>query len=93
MIFDLPKQLVQHLSEGLASVQPYLPKPDPALLRGWVEAAVEKCQLVSREEFDAQAAVLLRTRLKLEALEQQLARLEAQLETPAPSEAAPKSAE
>jgi BMFP domain-containing protein YqiC len=32
--------------------------------------------LVSREEFDAQAAVLQRTRLKVEALEQQLQELE-----------------
>jgi hypothetical protein len=34
--------------------------------------------LVTREEFDIQSAVLLRTREKLEALEQRLAELEAQ---------------
>ena len=41
-----------------------------------LQAALARLDLVTREEFDAQTAVLLRTRQKLEALEQQLAQLE-----------------
>lgn len=40
--------------------------------RGLVESSVRKLNLVSREEFDAQQAVLLRTREKLEMLEKKL---------------------
>jgi BMFP domain-containing protein YqiC len=38
-----------------------------------------KLDLVTREEFDAQRAVLLRSREKIDALERQLAELEASL--------------
>lgn len=41
-----------------------------------LQAALARLDLVTREEFDAQAAVLQRTRQKLEQLEQQLAALE-----------------
>lgn len=44
-------------------------------LRAMLESAMRKLNLVSREEFDAQQAVLLRTREKLEALEKQVAAL------------------
>jgi BMFP domain-containing protein YqiC len=37
-----------------------------------VEAALKRTGLVTREEFDAQQAVLLRTREKVDALEQQV---------------------
>lgn len=43
-----------------------------ALLSGFLS----KLDLVSREEFDIQAQVLLRTREKLKALEERVARLE-----------------
>lgn len=46
--------------------------------RALVQSALARLDLVSREEFDAQAAVLARTRARLEALEQQLAQLQAQ---------------
>lgn len=42
-------------------------------------AAFDKMELVPREEFEAHKAVLLRTREKLEQLESQLTKLEAQL--------------
>jgi ubiquinone biosynthesis accessory factor UbiK len=48
-------------------------------LRATVQAALEDVELVSREEFDIQRAVLQRTREKLEALELQLAELETKL--------------
>ena len=44
-----------------------------------LQAGLGKLDLVTREEFEVQRAVLLRTREKLEALETLLATLEAQL--------------
>ena len=45
-------------------------------LRAVLQSIFAKLDLVTREEFDVQQAVLLRTREKLEALEQQVAQLE-----------------
>jgi len=50
-----------------------------ALLRG----ALGRLDLVSREEFDIQVALLARTREKLEALEERVASLEADAKTAA----------
>ena len=44
-----------------------------------VQNALSRLELVTREEFDAQTAVLQKTRSKVDALEQQLAELEKQL--------------
>lgn len=44
--------------------------------RAAVMSVVSKLELVTREEFDAQQAVLLRTRERLEQLEKQVAELE-----------------
>ncbi|MFB1035709.1 MAG: accessory factor UbiK family protein [Sinobacterium sp.] len=44
------------------------------------QSAFAKMDLVTREEFDAQQAVLMRTRAQLEAMETQLAELNKQLE-------------
>ncbi|MBD1550198.1 accessory factor UbiK family protein [Pseudomonas typographi] len=46
-------------------------------LRALLQAAFAKLELVSREEFDSQMAVLARTRTKVDALEGRLAELEA----------------
>jgi len=46
-------------------------------VRAVVSSGFEKLDLVSREEFEVQSAVLMRTREKLEALEKQVAALEA----------------
>jgi BMFP domain-containing protein YqiC len=45
-----------------------------------MQSAFSKLELVSREEFDSQMVVLSRTRARLEALEQQVAALEARLQ-------------
>ena len=45
-----------------------------------LQSGLAKLDLVTREEFDVQRAVLLRTREKLESLERALADLEAQIE-------------
>ncbi|MFH0350912.1 MAG: accessory factor UbiK family protein [Chromatiales bacterium] len=55
-------------------------------LRALVGAALTRMDLVSREEFDVQSALLVRTRARLAALEKQVTALEAQLnhrQTPA----------
>ncbi|MDF0734224.1 accessory factor UbiK family protein [Pseudomonas entomophila] len=44
-----------------------------------MQGAFSKLDLVSRDEFDSQMVVLARTRARLEALEQQVAALEARL--------------
>lgn len=75
---DFIEQLVQQASKlaGGGEVQRDL----EAKLRVLMQSAFNRMDLVSRDEFDAQAAVLARTRAKLEALEQQLAALQAELE-------------
>ena len=45
-------------------------------VKAFMGQAFNRMDLVTREEFDAQTAVLQRTRQKLETLEQELARLE-----------------
>lgn len=48
-------------------------------IRAAAQATFDKLDLVTRDEFDAQRAVLSRTREKLEEMEKQLAELESQL--------------
>jgi hypothetical protein len=71
-IEQLAKSLAETLPEGLRSVRDDLEKNFLAVLR----SGIGKLDLVTREEFDVQQAVLLRTRQKLEALESRLAELE-----------------
>ena len=65
-IGQLFEQTKQRSAE--AELQPQI----NALLQG----AFRRMELVTREEFDAQSAVLARTRTKLEQLQQQLDQLE-----------------
>ena len=48
---------------------------NPDQLQTLLQSALRKCNLVTREEFDAQAAVLHKTRAKLEDLEAKLEQL------------------
>jgi len=48
-----------------------------------LQSGLTKLDLVTREEFEVQRAVLLRTREKLEELQRTVADLEAQIDTPA----------
>jgi BMFP domain-containing protein YqiC len=48
--------------------------------RALLQAALRRLEMVSREEFDAQAEILARTRTRVEELEQQLETLAAQLD-------------
>lgn len=54
-------------------------KPDASKINSLLEAALRKLNLVTREEFDAQQAVLMRSREQLDKLELRLAELEENL--------------
>lgn len=71
MLKDLAQRLFDELQQQLPTNN--LP---PRELHIAVQAVLARLDLVTREEFDAQSAVLLRTRQKLETLEQQLAAVE-----------------
>lgn len=75
---DFIEQLVQQASKLAAGGE--LQRDLEAKLRVLMQGAFNRMDLVSRDEFDAQAAVLARTRAKLEALEQQLTSLQAEVE-------------
>lgn len=78
MINRFAQQLWQDLNELLQG-DPTTPRVSRSHFHRAVESALRKCQLVTREEFDAQQAVLARTREKIDAMEQQLVALESQL--------------
>ncbi len=71
-IEKLAKKLAEAVPEGLRSMQKELEQNFRSVLR----AGFGKLDLVTREEFEVQEAVLARTREKLEALEKRLAELE-----------------
>ena len=68
-------ELVRNLIEALPKGAQNLPKDIDKNFHQLIENTFNKLNLVTREEFDAQAAVLLRTREKLERLEQKLAEI------------------
>jgi ubiquinone biosynthesis accessory factor UbiK len=83
-MFDFAKQNMQdflnELRNGLQGKRPE--DLSQSQLRSLLESVVRKLQLVTREEFDAQQAVLLRTRLKLEELEKEVVALQERMGGP-----------
>ena len=71
-IDEIARRLLERIPPALRSMQADLETNFRAVLR----ERLSKLDLVSRDEFDAQARVLERTREKLEALEARLATLE-----------------
>jgi BMFP domain-containing protein YqiC len=69
---DLAGRLAGNLPGGLQILQDDLKKN----LRAGLEAGLARLDLVTREEFDVQTAVLARTREKLARLEAQVCELE-----------------
>ena len=67
-IENLARKLAESLPEGLRSVGEELENNFRSVLR----TSLSKLDLVTREEFEVQEAVLARTREKLEALENRL---------------------
>jgi BMFP domain-containing protein YqiC len=72
---DLARQLVESLPQNLRMLGQDLERNFKALLH----SGLERMELVTREEFDVQRAVLERTRSKLEQMEARLAELERNL--------------
>ncbi|WP_096085746.1 accessory factor UbiK family protein [Agaribacterium haliotis] len=79
MIDQLAKEIFAKLPQSPEALSE-LKQDGEAKVRTLLESSLRKLNLVSREEFDAQQAVLERTREKVDALEQQLAQLEQALQ-------------
>jgi hypothetical protein len=73
-------ELSEHLSASMPSGFRTLQADVAKTFRATLEASLAKLDLVAREEFDVQQAVLARTREKLTRLEQQVKALEAQID-------------
>ena len=72
LLDDLAQRLANAVPSSLQQAREDVEKNFKAVIQG----SFDKMNLVSREEFDAQRAVLMRTREKLEALEKQMDQLE-----------------
>lgn len=69
---ELARKLSENLPGGVREFQSEMEKN----MRATLQSMFSRMDLVTREEFDAQAKVLARTRAQLEALEQRVAALE-----------------
>lgn len=69
---NIAKKLAEAVPEGLRSMREDLEQNFRSVLR----ASLAKLDLVTREEFEVQEAVLAKTRAKLEALEAKVKELE-----------------
>lgn len=78
-----PDNIAQQISDGVTRMLPAglsdARKDLHHNIKALITESFAKLNMVSREEFDAQTAVLAKTRAKLEALEQQLEQLEQSL--------------
>ena len=84
--------LVAKIAEGLPAGFGQVHEDLRNNLRAAVSAALTRMDLVSREEFDVQSAVLARTREKLTVLEAKVGELEQPIDgAQAPSDAKPAS--
>ncbi len=69
---ELAKQISESVPPGVKSMA----EGAESKIRQILQSQLSKLDFVSREEFDVQSQVLIRTREKLEALEARLAELE-----------------
>ncbi len=79
-IDDLARRLSELVPPGLKDARDDLQQNMKATL----QAGLARLDLVTREEFEVQRAVLLRTREKIDALERAVEVLEARLASPPP---------
>ena len=75
---DLYNQFQKNVTDTLSGARS-ISEELQQLLRAAMTKTIAGLDIVSRDEFDAQQAVLLRSREKIDALEQQLTELEALL--------------
>ncbi len=73
LIDDLSRRVADSMPRGFQALQDDLQRN----LRAGLESSLGRLNLVTREEFEVQQAVLQRTREKLKALEARVAALEA----------------
>ena len=78
---DLARRIQASLPPGLDEVREDVIRN----VRAVIAAGIARMDLVEREEFDVQSAVLARTREKLETLERRVRQLEEQLDEPDPA--------
>ncbi|HIE40355.1 MAG TPA: accessory factor UbiK family protein [Thiomicrorhabdus sp.] len=69
---EMAKKIAEIIPQGVGNV----PSGIKEQVKVIVSRSLEKMDLVSREEFDIQAAVLAKTRQKIEALEKVVSELE-----------------
>jgi len=86
-IEKLAQKLAEVVPQGIKSVRDDLEQNFQSVLR----AGLGKLDLVSREEFEVQEAVLARTREKLDALEQRLNLIETPVAKPVRKKAKKKT--
>ncbi|TDX96749.1 accessory factor UbiK family protein [Thiohalophilus thiocyanatoxydans] len=79
------EQLVDRIMNALPQGFQEMKQEADQQLRAALQRTLSQMDLVTREEFDIQREVLLRTRSKLEALEQQVAALEQALNNTEPT--------
>ncbi|WP_237262161.1 accessory factor UbiK family protein [Thiomicrorhabdus immobilis] len=72
---SVAKKIAEIIPEGFGE----MPSAVQSQIKTVLSSAFDKMDLVSREEFDIQTAVLAKTRAKLELLEKQVAELEKHL--------------
>lgn len=77
---ELINQFLHQFNNVIAPGAEILSNEVQQKMRTAAQATFDKLDLVTRDEFDAQRAVLARSREKLEAMEKQLAELEARLD-------------
>lgn len=78
---EMARKLAEAMPNGVAALQEDVQKT----LRAGLEGIFQRLDLVTREEFDVQLAVLARTRERLMDLERRVARLEEAGASDAPS--------
>lgn len=76
-IESLSEKILQNLPKGGKALADDVKKN----LKVALSSALDRMDLVTREEFDTQSALLERTRARLDALEEQISQLEADRET------------
>ena len=73
---NLVNQLIKQFNQAFVPGAQALGDEVQMQIRSAMTSALQKMNLVTREEFDTQQAVLTRSREKLDALEQQITELE-----------------
>ena len=80
MVIDKIEAILSEVSNALPEDIQHIKKELEKNLRATLNASFAKMELVTREEFDIQTALLQRTRARLDTLQEKLSLLEKQLE-------------